>query len=266
MPGPGELKQEKKAVLITGASSGLGKALTEKFLHEGYKVYGVSRKNPPPEGAIWIKADITVPPERERIAGEVKDGLSVLVNCAGIGLYSRWEDAEEEEIRKLFEVNFFAPVFLTKKLLPALRKAATSKNPSVIINVSSVAAFLHTPFMGAYSSSKAALTMFSRSLRAELIKENIRVIDVSPGRINTGFSTRAMGRANHPDLPFLSTPEKFAKAVYRVYRKAVKKNKNYELIHPRIYGFFRMLPALFPNLYDTKNLESWLKANPDLNV
>ncbi len=256
-------KSSKGKVLITGASSGLGKALAEKFLKEGYTVIGISRKNPPPEGAEWIKADITKEEDRKKIQNSLKkNGLNILINCAGIGLYSRWEDATEEEIRRLFEVNFFAPVLLTKLLLPRLRQGAQSSGrPSVIINISSVAAFLHTPFMGAYSASKAALTMFSRSLRAELIKENIRVIDVSPGRINTGFSTRAMGNAKHPNLPFLSTPEKFAKAVYRTYIKSVRKNRNYELTHPGIYKLFKILPVLFPRAYDIKNLESWLKVN-----
>ncbi len=242
----------EKVVLITGVSKGLGKALALKFKKEGFKVCGVSRSEPDFEIDKHIKADLLKKEYTGFIFEEFSksfERLDVLINNAGIGLYESWENIKEEDLRKLFELNFFSYVFLTQKFLNLLKETKGS-----IINVSSVAGKLYVPYMGAYCSSKFALNAFSDSLRAEVKPYGIHVLNLIVGRINTGFSKRALGSMKPPETPFGGNPEKFAEAVYKAYLK-----KKREITYPYWYKFFILLANLFPDLYDSISLKKWKK-------
>ncbi len=239
----------KKVAVITGASKGLGKALSDVFKKKGYTVIGISRTHS--ENAdMSIQADLSDSKGVEKAVEEINrrtDRIDVLINNAGVGLYESWEEMSMEDLRRLFEINFFSVVNLTKLLLPQIKKSRGS-----IINVSSVAGKLYVPYMGGYCASKYALNAFSDSLRAELIEDNVHVLNLIVGRINTGFSSRAMGSRKPPETPFGSTPEKFAEAVFKAY-----KNRKREIVFPRWYKYFIWLSKLFPGLYDRKAYEKW---------
>ena len=241
----------KKVVLITGVSKGIGRALAEKFKKEGFFTVGLSRSKPVDlELDLFIKADL-VKDDKEKIIKELIKStgkIDVLINNAGVGLYESWEKMSEKDLRYLFELNFFSVVSLTKGFIPYLKETK-----GTIINVSSVAGKIYVPFMGSYCASKFALNAFSDSLRAELKPYNIHVLNLTVGRINTGFSSRSLGSLKPPETPSLSaTPEKLADKVFTAYLK-----KKREITYPYWYSFFILIAKLFPNLYDSINLKKW---------
>jgi len=240
----------KKVVLITGVSKGLGKALALKFKSEGFKICGVSRTKPDFEIDKYIKADLSKKEEIQNIYQEFNkefERLDVLINNAGIGIYEAWENLNEEDLRKVFDINFFSAVSLTKMFLSSLKNSE-----GTVINVSSVAGKLYVPYMGAYCASKFALNAFSYSLKAELKNYNINVLNLIVGRINTGFSSRALGSMKPPETPFGGNIDKFANIVYKAYKKRKR-----EITYPYWYKFFIIFANLFPNLYDRISLNMW---------
>ncbi len=242
-----------KVILITGVSKGLGKALAKKFKEEGFSVCGVSRSIPDFDIDYHIQADLTLKEHIDKVYSlffKRFNRLDVLINNAGIGLYESWKDAKEEDLRTLCELNFFSYVFMTQKFLDALIETKGS-----IINVSSVAGKLYVPYMGAYCASKYAINAFSDSLRAELKPYGVHVLNLIVGRINTGFSKRALGSKKPPETPFSGSPEKFAEVVFKAYKK-----KKREVTYPFWYKFFIAFGRVFPDVYDYLALKSWEKA------
>jgi short-subunit dehydrogenase len=213
------MNEAQKVVLITGVSSGLGAAMAAVFKAAGHCVVGISRSFPTVSVDLWLRADITLPADRQRIVDDslaAYGRIDVLVNNAGIGCYQTWEELREEDLRAAFELNLFAPVLLTQLCLPHLLASGGS-----VINISSVAGKLYVPCMGPYCASKAALTFFSNTLRAEMSHRGLHVLDMIVGRINTGFSLRSLGGRKPPSSPGggSATPDDLAKAVYKGWRQ-----------------------------------------------
>ena len=239
-----------QTVLITGASSGLGRAMAARFRRDGFTVIGVSRHCPEATVDRWIEADLTTAAGRDLVARTMQDEvgtLTVLINNAGKGSYATWEELPENELREIFELNFFAPVLLTGLLLPLLEKSG-----GMIINIASVAGRMYVPCMGAYCATKAAMNLYSDSLRPELAKRRIGVLNVMPGRIDTGFSSRAFGRRQPPETPGGGNAEVFADHVIMAYRR-----RRRHLVYPGWYRLAMLLPKLIPGLYDKKNIQLW---------
>ncbi len=243
----------QKVVLITGVSSGLGAAMAAVFKAAGHQVIGASRSFPKVSLDQWIRADITLPADRQRIVADLLAGygrIDVLVNNAGIGCYQTWEDLREEELRATFELNLFAPVLLTQLCLPHLLKSGGS-----VINISSVAGKLYVPCMGPYCATKAALTFFSNTLRAETAHRGLHVLDMIVGRISTGFSLRSLGGRKPPSSPGGSsaTPEDLAKAVYNGWRKR-RRTVTYPSWNRWIVP---LLLGPFNRVYEQENRKRW---------
>ncbi len=239
----------EKTALITGISKGLGKALALKFKKEGFKIVGISRTQPDFTIDGYYKTDLTDFSQIEKVSREILKewNVDVLINNAGIGIYESWEEMSINDLKKVFDLNFFSVIYLTKLFLPEIKKRKGS-----IINVSSVAGKLYVPYMGGYCASKYALNAFSDSLRAELIEDDVHVLNLIVGRINTGFSIRALGSKKPPSTPFGSSPEKFADAVYRAYLK-----KKREITFPGWYRFFIWFSKAFPSIYDRLSYKKW---------
>ena len=201
----------QKTAVVTGASSGLGRAMARKFKSEGFYVVAVSR-NAPEDGACdaHISADLTDERSLAQAAEEINklERVDVFINNAGIGAYAKWDELKEDELRKLMELDFFAPVLLTTRVLPKLRESK-----ACVVNISSAAGLLPVACMGAYSAAKAALRMFSDTLKVE--ERDLHVVTVFPGRISTGFGSRACGCREVPNTPShgSETPEELAKRV-----------------------------------------------------
>ena len=181
----------KKVVLVTGASSGIGKAIYNMLVKNGWSVYGTSRKIKSGSivdlnGGKMIKLDI-------KDAQSIKDAVSLikkdtgkldaLVNNAGYGIAGAVEDTSYEEMKGQFETNFFGTIQMTNESLPLLRESK-----GTIINISSVAGVLSIPFQSMYSASKAATEAASEALRMELKSDGVKVCLVEPGDTKTGFT------------------------------------------------------------------------------
>ena len=98
----------KKIIIITGASRGIGKALALQFLEKGHAVIGISRTKPDIDDIHWIKADITSSSDRKKIKDEVLNNfkkIDILINNAGIGMYNLWENTKSEDLKHIFEVR-----------------------------------------------------------------------------------------------------------------------------------------------------------------
>jgi short-subunit dehydrogenase len=186
----------KKVVLITGASSGIGRAAAEKFLKLGYIVYGAARTesdlkylNNYPDGHYQIM-DITEADEREACVNQIlkkENKIDILVNNAGYGAYGAVEEVPLEEVKRQFEVNLFGLSELTKLVIPGMRE----NNSGKIINISSIAGKIWTPLGGWYHASKFALEGLSNCLRNELREFGIDVILIEPGAIETNWADTA---------------------------------------------------------------------------
>jgi short-subunit dehydrogenase len=185
-----------KVVLITGASSGIGKAIGT-FLHEkGYIVYGTSRnpKNLETFPFQLIALDVL---NSESIAKAVnfiieKEGaLDVLVNNAGMGITGSIEDTPTEEMRNVFNTNFFGAIDVMKAVLPQMRK----QHSGTILNITSIAGYMGLPFRGIYSATKGALELVTEATRMEVKNFGIHIVNVAPGDFSTNI---AAGRYHTP--------------------------------------------------------------------
>lgn len=181
----------KKIALVTGASSGMGKAFARALLAEGMTVYTAARRLELMEdlaslGAITLKMDITKEDEVRAAVQRIEQeqgGLDLLVNNAGFGLYGAMEEISLDDARYQFEVNLFGMACLTRLVLPGMR----AKHRGRIINLSSMGGKIYTPLGSWYHATKHAVEGWSDCLRLELKPFNIDVVVIEPGIIATEF-------------------------------------------------------------------------------
>lgn len=185
-------KVQNQVVLITGASSGMGKAFTRALLKQGAIVYSVARRVEAMHdlaelGARILKMDITNQQQVDEVIQHIEKetgGIDILINCAGFGLYGAMEDTSIEDARYQFEVNIFGLAYLTQKVIPSMRQKRSGR----IINISSMGGKIYTPMGSWYHASKHALEGWSDCLRLELKPFNIDVVLIEPGAIATEFA------------------------------------------------------------------------------
>lgn len=180
-----------KTVLITGCSSGIGKALALEYAKNAYKVYATARsiekiKDLSNKGICCLKMDVNNEQDVKQALADISnqgDVLDTLVNNAGFGLMAPMLDISPEDLQKQFETNLFAVSRLINLVVPEMihRKSGT------IINIGSVSGIMTTPFAGAYCASKAALHSISEAYRMELAPFGIKIIIVQPGAIASAF-------------------------------------------------------------------------------
>jgi short-subunit dehydrogenase len=185
-------------VLVTGASQGIGRALTEAAAARGARVLAVARSGPlladlaaavRARGGViqTVEADITDSADRQKMVQAAEQhfgGLDVLVNNAGVGATGHFADASPDRLRKIMEVNFFGLTETSRVFLPLLRRGTTP----AVLNISSIAGKRGIPARSEYSASKFAVQGFSEALRAEVEKDGVDVLVVCPGLTQTNFS------------------------------------------------------------------------------
>ncbi|AZF30476.1 Oxidoreductase, short-chain dehydrogenase/reductase family [Pseudomonas sp. R4-35-07] len=181
-------------VLITGCSSGIGRALADAFKAAGYAVWASARRTDDvaalaAAGFNAVQLDVNDPGALQRLAEQLSE-LDVLVNNAGYGAMGPLLDGGTEAMQRQFETNVFSIVGVTQALFPALRRGR-----GLVINIGSVSGVLVTPFAGAYCASKAAVHALSDALRMELAPFGVRVMEVQPGAIDTHFAKTAGAQA-----------------------------------------------------------------------
>ncbi|MEV5721119.1 oxidoreductase [Amycolatopsis mediterranei] len=186
-------------VLVTGASSGIGRAATIALAGAGFRVIGTSRDTSrvtPPDGVTLLDLDVTSDESVSAVVGQVIERfghIDVLVNNAGIGSAGAAEESSAAEDQRVFDVNVFGLIRMTKAVLPHMRARGRGR----VVNVSSVAGFAPQPFMAAYVASKHAVEGYSESLDHEVREHGVRVLRVLPGPVNTPFDDNLV-RARTP--------------------------------------------------------------------
>lgn len=268
-----------KVVLVTGASSGIGKSIAGFLKDKGYKVYGTSRK---PQGENSITADdgggfikmlrMDVCSEesiKEAVAKilEKEGAIDIVVNNAGMGIAGSVEDTSPEEVQNQINTNFFGAHRVIRQVAPIMRK---QKN-GLIINISSVAAQFPIPFQSMYCASKVALEAMSEVLRTELKPFGVKVSIIEPGDTKTGFTDSRAFAADANEKSVYT--DKFKKSIgvmikdetngpdpivvaKQLYRIIGRKNPPIRVIVGLQYKVFvflkRLLPARFVSFIISK--------------
>ncbi|CAA0085355.1 3-oxoacyl-[acyl-carrier-protein] reductase FabG [Starkeya nomas] len=220
--------QPRRTLLLTGASRGIGHATVKRFSAAGWRVITCSR-HPFPENCPWemgpedhIQVDLSDPADTLRAVDEIKsrlpDGeLHALVNNAGIspkgagGVRLGTLNTPEEDWRRVFQVNFFAPILLARGLLEELKRTH-----GAVVNVTSIAGSRVHPFAGAaYATSKAALAGLTREMAADFGPLGVRVNAIAPGEIDTSILSPGTEKlVEQIPMQRLGTPDEVAKIIY----------------------------------------------------
>src|ERR1700736_3451638 len=180
-------------VLITGASSGIGRAVAKAFAAKGFEVFGTSRNArtaEPIPGVELVELDVT---DTASVAGAVATvieragRIDILVNNAGSGVLGAAEESSVTQAQQLFDTNFFGLMRLTNEVLPHMRRQRGGR----LINIGSVLGFLPQPYGALYAATKHAVEGYSESLDHESREFGVRVSVVEPGYTNTSFEANA---------------------------------------------------------------------------
>ncbi len=223
--------EDRKTIILTGASRGIGHAAVKRFSSAGWRVITCSRHGFP-EDCPWeagpedhIQVDLSKPENTEQAIEQMKQGLAAqggrlnaLVNNAAIspkgegGKRLGTIDMPVSDWQKVFQVNFFAPIMLARGLIDELKLAQ-----GAVVNVSSIAGSRVHPFAGAaYATSKAALASLTREMASDFGPLGVRVNAISPGEIDTAILSPGTEKIVEEQIPMrrLGEPEEVAKAIY----------------------------------------------------
>ncbi len=259
-----------KVVLITGGSSGIGKAIGEFLFHKGFTVYGTSRNPGKITNSVFplIALDVR---NTESIADAVEKVISiskridVVINNAGVGITGPIEEVSINEIKNNFETNFFGPIEVIKAVLPQMRE----QNSGLIINITSIAGYMGLPYRGVYSASKGALEIITEAISMEVKNFGINVVNVAPGDFATNI---ASGRYHAPviqgsayEIPYGNTlkqmdehvdsgsnPDEMAMAIYRIIN-----DKNPKL-HYKVGAFMQKFSIVLKRILPDRIYEKML--------
>ena len=182
-------------VLITGCSSGIGKALAEKFQQEGHRVIATSRDKTKidflaKKGILTESLDVTDQESIQKFSASVRskvEHLDLLINNAGYGQIGPAVEIPDKIWQKQFQVNLFGPAALVRELAPLM----IAQESGMIVNIGSISGITPTPFSAAYCATKSAMHAYSDVLRMELRPFGIKVISVQPGGIQSNFGNAA---------------------------------------------------------------------------
>lgn len=259
-----------KVVLITGGSSGIGKSVGIFLKAKGFAVYGTSRNpekvenSPFPLVALDVSnVDTIISAVNTVVANEGR--LDVLVNNAGQGITGPIEETPTEEMRNVFETNFFGAIEVMKAVLPQMRM---QKN-GIIINVTSIAGYMGLPFRGIYSATKGALELVSESLSMEVRSFGIKVTNVAPGDFATNIASGRYHTPVYKESPYKkvyqenldtmdahvssgSDPVEMAKAIYGIIESSNPK------LHYKVGDFMQKFSIVLKRILPDRMYEKLL--------
>ena len=217
----------KKVILITGASSGIGKDTAISLIKHGHVVYGAARRLEMMQDIIQagghaIKMDILKERNIDDVVNQIikeQNRIDVLINNAGYGLWGAVETISIDEAKRQFDVNVFGLAYLTKKIIPIMRKQKNGK----IINMSSMGGKVYTPFGAWYHATKYALEGWSDCLRIELKSFGVDVILIEPGVIKTEFQDVMMDSTVERSIgtPYEKKLKALEKATQEMYARGI---------------------------------------------
>ncbi len=235
---------DKKVIWITGASSGIGKALSIKFAQEGWIVAASARR----EGLLQelnrinknihsFPLDVTNPEQCKKVFENIiKKFSDIEISIFGTGIHDPNSEKKFnlEKIREIMEVNYFG----TMNSINSVYDYYNDKKSGQISVISSVAGYRGLPAAGAYCASKSALTSFTESLRFEMTRKNVRVSLVSPGFIKTPMTDQ-----NDFPMPMIKSPEFAAEQIYI----GLTKKTGFEIHFPKTFTYFLKFLRILPN-------------------
>jgi len=186
----------QKIILITGCSTGIGRAMAEDCRARGHTVYATARRlesmaDLAGQGIRPLRMNVNNIDEVAAVARQISEeagGIDIVINNAGYGAMGPLAELPLAELRQQFETNVFAPITVIQAALPEMIR----RGGGCIVNVGSISGILTTPFAGAYCATKAALHNLSDALRMELAPFNIKVVIVQPGAIRSNFGANAL--------------------------------------------------------------------------
>lgn len=243
------LEFREKTFLITGASSGIGRACAARLAREGAQPILTARRRDALKAAAAeagggevIPADLTDAGSIAALCDRIlsnRPRVDGIVHSAGVGLYAPSGESRPDEVRRLMDLNFLAPVEITRRLLPQI------PDGGAVVTISSVAGKVSLPWLNLYSASKYALNAFSDGLRMELADRRIRVLNVCPCYVETPFQQNVLQGRVPENLPgnakFKITAEKCAEAVVNGLRSGKR-----TIVVPRVGWLLVMAARLFP--------------------
>lgn len=241
--------------IITGASTGIGRALAVELARQKAKLILIARSQDTLQlaseavqqaggEAIVLAGDVTDQQVRAaalNLASESFGGLDLLINNAGVSAYGRFVEVSPERLRRIMEVNLFAPAEFIREAAPLLQQS----EESVVVNIGSILGMRGLPFSSEYSASKFALHGLSESIRPELAKIGIDLLEVAPGTTETDFKNNVL--ETHSTPPWSrsggTSPERVAHTTVR----AIERRKRF--IIPNRAGWWlvtanRWLPGI----------------------
>jgi NAD(P)-dependent dehydrogenase (short-subunit alcohol dehydrogenase family) len=259
-----------KVILITGGSSGIGKAIGEFLHNKGFIVYGTSR-NPEkitnsvfPLLALDVRNTESIKDAVDKVI-DLSGRIDVIINNAGVGITGPLEEIPTVEIKNNFETNFFGPIEVMKAVLPQMR----SQNSGLIINITSIAGYMGLPYRSVYSASKGALELITEALRMEVATFGIHITNVAPGDFATNI---ASGRFHAPvikgsayEIPYGNTlkmmdehvdegsnPNEMAEAIYAIIQNPKPR------IHYKVGIFMQKFSIVLKRILPDKVYEKML--------
>ena len=248
--------KDKKVIWITGASSGIGRALAIKFANEGWIVAASARRENLLQELTKINENIYSYPldvtniEQCKIVFKsiVEKFKDVEISIFGTGIHDPKSEKKFnlEKIRRIMEVNYFG----TMNSINSVYNYYNHKKSGQISIVSSVAGYRGLPAAGAYCASKSALTSFTESLHFEMKKKNVRISLVSPGFIKTPMTDK-----NDFPMPMIKSPEFAAEQIYT----GLVKKKKFEIHFPKTFTYFLKFLRILPNSIYFKIVEKGMK-------
>ena len=249
----------KEVVLITGGSSGIGKAIGIYLTKKGYKVYGTTRNLKSPNTSNnfeLLELDVSNQNTIEVAVSQIikkESRIDILINNAGIGITGPIEETPISEINKVFDTNFNGPIRLIQAVLPHMRV----QKKGLIINITSIAGYMGLPYRGIYSATKGALSILTEALRMETKEFGIRITDLAPGDFATNIATgryhvsdsesnyseyaRVLETIN-TDVNTAQDPIEVAKKVYLIIKKKQPK------VHYRVGVFLQKLSVVLKRI------------------
>lgn len=250
-----------KVVVITGGSSGIGKALAEVFGRNGSHVVITGRDADALQqtvrylenqgiSVLSVQADVTVPADNERMAKAAVERfgtIDILINNAGISMRALFEEVDLAVVKKVMDINFYGALYATKVCLPYI-----IANKGSIVGISSIAGYRGLPGRTGYSASKFALQGFLEVLRTEMIPKGVHVLTACPGFTASNIRMRSLTKDGTPqgesprDESKMMSAEECAEHIY----KAVVKRKKI-LILTTLGKLTVFLNKWFPGLMDT---------------
>lgn len=246
---------DRKRAVVTGASSGIGWHLAKQLAESGVEIVACARREDRLKEladeihaaggkCIAVAGDITSPATRQElidVCAEQLGGLDILINNAGIGAMGRFDEADPDRMRKVFEVNFFAVADLIRQTLPMLKQGCDP----IIVNLSSVLGHRAAPLKSEYCASKFALHGFSDSIRAELADNGVDLLLVSPSTTDSEFFDHAIEDNTHKNWKLRGAMPPATVAAKTI--RAIRKGKH-EIILTHGGRFIVWLDRLVPGI------------------